>query len=239
MKTIPYNRTYLNYKNERMKKITFILLPLFLFILIACNGSDTKEKDTGEKEIESSSDCEEMKDSRDNQKYCIVDIGNQTWMAENLNYETNNSWCYDDNPDNCKTFGRLYNWNAAKNACPEGWHLASDEEWQTLEMELGMSAEEASQGGEFLAENRRFSGNVAAKLSDFVEGGDNSSGFSALLAGNRTPDGGYEFLNRETTFWTSTISKYPMTRTIVFFDAAVSRYQVDEEYGYSVRCLQD
>jgi uncharacterized protein (TIGR02145 family) len=71
-------------------------------------------------------------DSRDGKKYRVVKIGNQVWMAENLNYNANGSKCYDNIESNCQKYGRLYNWNTAKNACPKGWHLPSEAEWITL-----------------------------------------------------------------------------------------------------------
>ncbi|MCL2206675.1 MAG: hypothetical protein FWB90_01095 [Fibromonadales bacterium] len=69
-------------------------------------------------------------DGRDNQKYKAVRIGDHVWMARNLNYNSgifNSSWCND-----CKVYGRLYDWDTAKKACPEGWHLPSRKEWNDL-----------------------------------------------------------------------------------------------------------
>jgi uncharacterized protein (TIGR02145 family) len=108
-------------------------------------------------------------DIRDGKKYRTVVIGNQIWMAENLNYNAEGSKCYDNKPANGQKYGRLYDWNAAMKACPKGWHLPSDAEWQEL---IGFA------GGKRIAGNR-------LKARD---GWDNSNGiddlgFSALPSG--------------------------------------------------------
>jgi uncharacterized protein (TIGR02145 family) len=107
------------------------VLSLMLVSTFSCSNDD----DNGGDQPSTS----QFVDSRDGQSYDIVTIGTQTWFAENLNFDTgdNTSACYDDNSENCFIYGRLYTGESALTSCPDGWHLPSKEEWETLIDYLG------------------------------------------------------------------------------------------------------
>ncbi len=92
-----------------------------------------------------------LEDNRDGKIYKTVKIGSQTWMAENLNYADSvkstwlkgNSWC--GNLDSCEIYGRFYSWSwelIEENVCPDGWHLPTSQEFDTLLYFVGDLGEE-------------------------------------------------------------------------------------------------
>ncbi len=118
-------------------------------------------------------------EAKDVEKF--ITIGQLDWMTENVNTKTTSSYCYDGKEANCDKYGRLYSWDAAKKACPDGWHLPSVAEWKTL--------------GPF--------GNLKAEYSwEAGNGGDNTD-FAGLAAGFRNSKGKFELLGKRGDFWTS------------------------------------
>ena len=73
-----------------------------------------------------------MTDSRDETEYRTVVIGNQTWLRDNLRYNISGSKCVEGDNANCSKYGRIYSWDAAQNACPEGYHLPTSNDWLEL-----------------------------------------------------------------------------------------------------------
>jgi uncharacterized protein (TIGR02145 family) len=104
-----------------------VVVALYLF-----STPDLNSKPNDSENPEPIAASEIFTDSRDGKTYKTIRIGTQTWMAENLNYNAKGSKCYDDVFANCEKYGKHYNWNTAMKACPNGWHLPSNAEWDKL-----------------------------------------------------------------------------------------------------------
>ncbi len=210
------------------------------------------------------SPIDEFIDPRDGHKYEIVQIGNQTWMAENLAYlpSVNRLRYYsNDYPmyyvygydgtsldeavvtDFYSTHGVLYNWPAAKKACPDGWYLPSDDDWKMLEMNLGMSAADVD------STDWRESGLVGDKLkssSGWFEdnNGANSSLFNAMPSGFRL---GYTFdcyftkVEKNAIYWSGLEYSHGSAwcRLLSYDNEGINRKYLLKPYGLSVRCIKD
>ena len=115
------------------KRVVFLSAAstLVLVVLTAC-GSTRNSSNDAENSLHDSVGYETMTDSRDGQIYKTINVGDKVWMAENLNYETEYSVCYNNYESFCMKYGRLYTWKAANEACPAGWRLPTETDWVDL-----------------------------------------------------------------------------------------------------------
>lgn len=195
-------------------------------------------------------------DMRDGQIYRLTTIGSQVWMAQNLNFATPNSWCYNNNEENCAVYGRLYSWTAAVNLsesyattaagslisekhrgnCPEGFRLPNNRDMQTLV--------------EFIQDDDRFSGeNIGTRLktqswkkSEEWPSGTDRYGFGALAAGFRNSSGVFSELGADADFWVA--EEGPSSKAAPYWnlyydnDDFLGGYRKRKTYAYSVRCIK-
>ena len=182
---------------------------------------------------------ESLVDKRDGKAYKTVKIGNQTWMAENLNYNVDSSFCYNNEESNCAKYGRLYKWNAAMKACPDGWHLPSKEEFEILFKFVGGAQEDAwkwENAGKMLKSTNGWN-----EYEGKDGNGNDAFGFSALPAGYRNGNGDFNNEGNRAYFWSSTESvsgsAYYMGLDFSKDDAFLNSFY--KTHGFSVRCVKD
>jgi len=175
-------------------------------------------------------------DPRDGQVYKTVRLKDgKIWMAQNLNFDVGEDcWFYDDDPENGKKYGRLYTWEAAKRACPPGWHIPSDDEWWEMAKHYGMA--EYYDAGE--KKNSDADAGKAAYKS-LLGGGD--SGFSALLGGSRWTSGDFSSLGSSGGYWSSSEQSSSNAWNYNFSSSFkyLYRYNSYKSWGFSCRCVQD
>ena len=195
-----------------------------------------------------------LTDRRDGQTYRTVKIGNQTWMAENLNYKTKRGsrfydrlMCDSDDSSYYARYGRVYDWKTAKKACPAGWKLPDTADWNMLVKIAG--------GKKAAKKLKSKNGWNHWEEGDSGKGTDDY-GFSAQPGGGCVPNGYFELMCDFGRWWTAT--KYtgrapPWYESAYFLamygadDDIRDRYSSDDiieesdhiSYGYSVRCIQE
>jgi uncharacterized protein (TIGR02145 family) len=182
-------------------------------------------------------------DARDGQVYKAVCIGNQTWMAQNLNYNAPGSVCSGNLSSNCNTYGKLYDWNTVmqgamssaavpsgvQGVCPKGWHVPSQQEFNQLCTFLGGPSVAGGKMKDTSALWNPMYANVGAT---------NSSGFSALPGGSNS--GGFGI---QAFFWSATEDS---TNPLNAFDGVLyigaPTFGVaggDKTIAQSCRCVKD
>lgn len=194
-----------------------------------------------------------LTDARDGKTYNTVLIGTQCWFKENLNVgtkvigsvnQTNNGiiekYCFNDDENNCNTYGGLYQWDeamqyvtteGAQGICPVGWHLPNDAEWTTLTDYLG---------GLSVAGGKMKETGAIHWLAPNT-GATNSSAFTALPSGFSSINTGFNDFAGYAYFWSSSQhdKDYPWYRILLFnYEGAYQAYNF-KEGGYSIRCLKE
>jgi uncharacterized protein (TIGR02145 family) len=228
-------------KEMRLSTMQLMAAGIFLLISIGC-----------EKEKNNALTVTDI----DGNVYHTVTIGSQVWMVENLKTTRYNDgtgitkvtdsadwnslvtpaycWMNNDSAGNKEPYGALYNWYAVNsdNLCPEGWHVPTTAEWETLIDYLG--------GIETAGGKLKESGIV--HWSEPNAGASNSSGFTALPGGCRvTEEQVFLYYNFKGYWWTSTPedADYSWWWSMDYSGTNVTGYYIANQYGFSVRCIQD
>ncbi|HYQ57544.1 MAG TPA: FISUMP domain-containing protein [Draconibacterium sp.] len=223
-----------------MKNTFYFLLIAILFVACQKDEEDQFNGDSGK-----------FTDTRDNQTYNWVRIGDQIWMAENLTYLPSVSpsnqgsgtapyyyvYGYQGTDvaaakqnANYTTYGVLYNWPAAKSACPPGWHLPTGDEWTALTIFLG---------GSSVAGGKMKEAGTAHWLSP-NSGATNESEFSAFPGGYRYSDG-FANIGLNGGWWSATEydSDSAWRQGVHYYVTKVDRNPYYKQVGFSVRCVRD
>jgi len=171
-------------------------------------------------------------DDRDGQIYKTVEFGRGTWMAQNLNYQSESgSWCYDNSESNCKKYGRLYDYFEAATVCPTGWHLPASEQWQSL---VDRTKGDGESGREL-------------KGKDYWDGSCknyecwDTYGFTAYPGGYRSSGGSFDKIGKYGYWWTSTeySNSSAYCRYMVYNSDGMWEETCGVNAGLSVRCKKD
>jgi len=198
--------------------------------------------------------------------YQTVQIGGQCWMRENLkakNYRDGNpiaslnsnpKWsvdtagayaCYQNNEENCRDSGALYNYYAVNNPaglCPEGWSIPTNNQW----LELGKSVCQSS-GHDDCEDEFAFTAKTGWKGTDEASylkskdyQGSDGFGFSAFLSGFRNPSGPYFYLGEKGFWWTATLSgEFVYVWRMSLENQKMFLLESAKSSGFSVRCIKN
>jgi uncharacterized protein (TIGR02145 family) len=176
-----------------------------------------------------------LTDYRDGQTYrTVVMPDGKRWMAKNLNYQTDSSWCYENSADSCEKYGRLYDWKTATTVCPAGWKLPDTAGWNRLLTKAG---------GWEAAGKKLKSKSGWVNLPDKNSGnGTDKFGFSVLPGGSRDSYGGFYYAGYYGVWWTATEEIWSINAYYRYVDYHYDHvYEdiYDKDDGYSVRCVAD
>ncbi|MBQ3714891.1 MAG: fibrobacter succinogenes major paralogous domain-containing protein [Fibrobacter sp.] len=207
-----------------MKKILVFIMAL----CVAMPAFAAKGKSAAKGQSRKAARSDEFKDSRDKQSYRLVKIDGREWFGDNLNFKTENSYCYDDSDDNCMAYGRLYTWDAAKKACPAGFRLPNQEDFESL----------------WTAAGADFNAAYLLKTTYGWKGetnGNDTLKFSAMPAGNRFDDETYGNMSKFAFFWSDTAEEGSSDARVWFMTNKTMGFSYSAKpkiFGFSVRCVR-
>ena len=176
-----------------------------------------------------------FKDERDGKTYKTVKIGKQTWMAENLNYDVKGSYCYDSKAENCKKNGKLYSFQAVKQACPDGWKVPTKKSWEillatTLDFYTETTPDSIKVRNPF----------AAIKFESFMGLNNDPYGFNILPTGRKLDGDGYNNADKSRAFfWTSTAYlNRPLYISFISKNSGMLAYPGNFNMGLAIRCIK-
>lgn len=195
--------------------------------------------------------------AEDSKTFRRFTVSTQVWMAQNLNYETANSYCYNDDVTNCSKYGRLYTWGAAidslyilraagencgldrncslkgpvRGVCPDGWRLPSEYDWRILFGNVGGKSKAS----------KALKSTFGWTFKGNSMNGTDSFSFSALPAGYRLENGNYVNEGTAARFWSITMSIHNSVYSLNLFYTDEASDLDDSGYmsfAFSVRCIK-
>jgi len=225
---------------------------MFALILIVGGGYGQTKKQSAAKQPAANPAGATFTDSRDGKVYRTVKIGEQVWMAENLNYKTDGSKCYDEGgkdatalnvvrtaeevQKSCDTYGRLYRWDIVVTVCPKGWHLPDNAEWDKL-----VRFADGTSGTESPYTSKTAGRYLKAASGWGHRGGEDHYGFAGLPGGMGLSSGNCGSYGN---WWSATPSEYDSNEAHSRSFPESNDYanaEDDDPKGnfYSVRCIAD
>jgi uncharacterized protein (TIGR02145 family) len=205
-------------------------------------------------------------DERDGQSYNTILIGNQCWMAENLNIGTQKStaegqdptngiiekYCYNNQPTNCDTYGGLYLWDEMmqnstdtinQGICPSGWRIPTDFDWKVLEgsvdSQYGVGNSEWN-GTSFRGLDAGL--NLKSLTGWFNSGnGTDLYGFNSMPSGEWRYSGSFLYIQQQSFYFTATQADASTAwmRSLFYNSNQSFRDNFNKTYGFSVRCIKE
>ena len=215
--------------NTTIAKASSILL--LIFLILGCIKDPFETDDSGT-----------FTDKRDDETYEWVRIGDQIWMAENLAWDAgDNCYTYNDDEINYISMGRLYTWEASLTACPNGWHLPTDIEWEELAYFISQDKGPYNKvGGGDDWEDVAIHLKTSTGWKNNMNGTDDY-GFNGSPTGGRSYNGDSFHKGEYVYYWsaTSAVNNNSWFRYMSYYNQYFLRDFLNRSYAFSVRCVKD